>query len=165
MGQECGGKVDRVARLESGFAKKFCGQLHRGDVPKISVHTRTVDEANRWFSDDRLQTGANASANGRMGFADGNDPFGAVARAHDFVPVKNVLHDVLRVESKINRLRVPAHVQVGQGKFGNRFDESSLTVPMLESQRGFEFRERVSGGARHALRSVRTRKGKPILQG
>src|SRR2546427_6087949 len=129
MGEESGGKIDRVAPLEPVFTEQFRWQFHGGDVPKISVQTRAVHQANGWSINDRLDTGANAGANGIGRTTQEEVPLGAVARAHDFVPVEDVLDDILRVQSKVNRPPVPAHVQVGQGQFRDWFDVTSLTVP------------------------------------
>ena len=46
MGEEGGGKIDRVAALEPVFTEQFRWQFHGGDVPKISVQARTVHQAN-----------------------------------------------------------------------------------------------------------------------
>ena len=91
------GQFNRVARFEPLLAEQFCRQFQAGDVPKISVHTGEVHQPGGWFIHNRLQSGANTAANGVGGPAEGDDPFGAVNRPHDFVLVKGVLGDVLRV--------------------------------------------------------------------
>src|SRR5712692_4226466 len=56
MGEEGGGKIDRVAPLEPVFTEQFRRQFHSGDVPKISVQARAVHQANCWFFDDPADT-------------------------------------------------------------------------------------------------------------
>src|SRR5262245_61531533 len=98
------------------------------------------------------------------GAAGRNDPFRAVAYAYNFVLVKDVLHNVLRVEAEIEGRGVPTDVKIGQGKFGHRFGESPLAVPMLERQRRFELSEGTARGARHTLSRVRTGRHGPAFE-
>src|SRR5205814_4988860 len=112
MGEEGRGKFDHVARFKPIFAEQFSGQFHAGDVPKISIDTGDVHQPNGRLINNRFQSSPETAPNVVGGSVAGDDPFGAVARAHDFVPVKSVLGDVLRVEPEINRLLVPADIQV-----------------------------------------------------
>ena len=99
------------------------------------------------------------------GTAGGDGPLGAVALGHDLVPVESVLHNVLGIETEINRLLVPADGQISQGKFGDRFDEPSLAVPMLEGQGRFELSKRIARRGRDAQGSVRACGGGPVFEG
>src|SRR5206468_5435069 len=97
MGEERRAEFDYVTRLEPIFAEQFRGQFHARDVAKISVDAGEVHDSNRWLINDRLQSGPDARPNGLARAADGDAPFGAVARAYCFIAVKCVLDNVLRV--------------------------------------------------------------------
>src|SRR5437879_4191900 len=99
MGEEGRGKFDHVAHFEPVFSEQFSGQFHAGNVPKISVDAGAVHQPNGWFINDWLQPSSDAALNAVCGAGQEDNPLSAVARPHDFVLVKNVLSDVLRVES------------------------------------------------------------------
>jgi len=100
--EEGGEKRDCVRRFESVLAEQLRGQFHRGYISYLSVQTRDIRHANLWLIDNRLQAGPNSGSNRLAWSANGDEPFGAVAQAHDFVLVSNVFYDVLGVQAKID---------------------------------------------------------------
>src|SRR5262245_37445387 len=98
----------------------------------MSVDTGDVHQPDGWFINNRLQSGSDAAPNAIGGTVERDDPLGAITRTHNFVLVKSVFGRVLRVEPKINRLFVPADIQICQREFGGGLDEATLTIPMLE---------------------------------
>jgi hypothetical protein len=110
VGKECGGKFDNVTRVEHLSAEEFRGKFHGGDIAVISVYPGKVRHANGRLIENRLQPCANATANRFAASADGNSPFRAIRRGHDFVPIKDILDDILGIEPKVDRPLIPADV-------------------------------------------------------
>src|SRR5262245_27319558 len=64
MGEKCRGKLDHVARLEPVPGKQFCGEFHAGNAPKSSVETGKIHQPYGRLIHHRLESGADARANG-----------------------------------------------------------------------------------------------------
>jgi hypothetical protein len=123
-----GTQFNGVARLEARFADELRGQFQRGDVACVHIDAGEVDDARGGLIAHGRPAGAEPGADGRAGLADGDEPLGAVHLGHGFVAVVIVLDDVLRAEAEVKGLLVPAEVEVGDGEFGNGFDEAALAV-------------------------------------
>src|SRR5262249_12064412 len=95
---------------------------------------------------------------------DDDVPLGTVDLGHDFVAIVVVLDDVLRIEAKVKGLPAPAEGEVGDGKFGNWFDEAAFAVPILERQLDLETTKRSARRGRHAERGVSTRGMSAVLE-
>ena len=145
-----GTQFNGVARLEARFAEEPGGQFQRGDVACVHIDAGEVDDARGGLIARGRPAGAEPDVDGRAGLADGDVPLGAVHLGHGFVAIVVFLDDVLRVEAEVKGLLVPAKVEVGDGEFGNGFDEAAFAVPVLERQLNLEMTERIERRGRHA---------------